>query len=153
MDELQPKCYNIHAFHDFDERTERLMKMEFIRKLPVPQELKREYPITPEIQRIKEQRDKEIADIITGVDTDRMLLLIGPCSADREDAVLDYMTRLAEVSEKVKDKLLIVPRAYTNKPRTRGVGYKGMLHQPNPEKGEDMLAGIIAIRSMHAHIV
>ncbi|MBQ8080702.1 MAG: 3-deoxy-7-phosphoheptulonate synthase, partial [Clostridia bacterium] len=129
------------------------MKMEFIRKLPVPQELKREYPITPEIQRIKEQRDKEIADIITGVDTDRMLLLIGPCSADREDAVLDYMTRLAEVSEKVKDKLLIVPRAYTNKPRTRGVGYKGMLHQPNPEKGEDMLAGIIAIRSMHAHIV
>ena len=79
--------------------------------------------------------------------------MIGPCSADREDAVLDYMTRLVKVQEKVKDKIFIIPRVYTNKPRTKGVGYKGMLHQPDPEKGEDMLAGIIAIRQMHTHVV
>ena len=128
------------------------MQIEFVRKMPTPQELARDYPIEPEIRRLKADRDRQIADIITGKD-DRLLLLIGPCSADREDAVLDYMTRLAEVNEQVKDKLLIVPRVYTNKPRTRGTGYKGMLHQPDIHKGEDLLAGIIAIREMHTHII
>jgi 3-deoxy-7-phosphoheptulonate synthase len=128
------------------------MQMEFKRKLPIPQEIKREFPLSREIQRVKEERDKTIGDIFCGRD-DRFLLLIGPCSADREDAVLDYMTRLARVQEKVKDKIFIIPRVYTNKPRTKGVGYKGMLHQPDPEKGEDMLAGIIAIRQMHTHVV
>ncbi len=128
------------------------MQMEFKRKLPIPQEIKREFPLSKEIQRVKEERDRIIEDIFYGRDN-RFLLVIGPCSADREDAVLDYMTRLAKVQEKVKDKIFIVPRVYTNKPRTKGVGYKGMLHQPDPEKGEDMLAGIIAIRQMHTHVV
>ena len=126
--------------------------MEFVRRLPIPQELKKEYPISPEIREIKERRDREITDIMTGKDP-RLLLIIGPCSADREDAVLEYMHRLRAVAEKVQDRLFIIPRVYTNKPRTNGLGYKGMLHQPNPEQGEDMLAGIIAIREMHTHIV
>ena len=121
------------------------MQMEFIRKLPNPQDLKEEFPVTDDIRRAKEERDREIADILTGK-SDKFLLIIGPCSADREDAVLDYMNRLAKVQEKVKDKLFFIPRVYTNKPRTKGIGYKGMLHQPDPEKEEDMLAGIIAIR-------
>lgn len=126
--------------------------MEFVRKMPLPQELKRDYPVSAEIKRVKAERDRQIADILTGKD-DRLLLIIGPCSADREDAVVEYMERLKKVNEKVSDKLMIVPRVYTNKPRTRGVGYKGMLHQPDPEKGEDLLAGIIAIREMHTRII
>ena len=126
-------------------------QMEFIRKLPTPKELKEEYPISPEVEARKLARDREIEDILTGRSR-KLLLVIGPCSADREDAVLDYMHRLARVQEKVADKLLIVPRVYTNKPRTKGVGYKGMLHQPDPEKGEDMWAGIMAIRELHARI-
>ena len=126
--------------------------MEFVRKLPTPQELKAEYPTGADIQAVKEKRDKEIADVFTGK-SDKFLLLIGPCSADNEEAVLVYMDRLASVQEKVADRLLIIPRAYTNKPRTLGKGYKGMLHQPDPEKAEDMLAGIIAIREMHTRIV
>ncbi|MBR2189898.1 MAG: 3-deoxy-7-phosphoheptulonate synthase [Eubacterium sp.] len=128
------------------------MKMEFVRRLPTPEELKREYPVAAKIREIKEQRDEEIAAVFTGK-SDRFLLLIGPCSADNEDAVLEYMYRLAGIQEQVKDVLLIIPRCYTNKPRTLGKGYKGMLHQPDPEKAEDMLAGIIAIREMHARIV
>ncbi len=128
------------------------MQMEFRRKLPIPQELKQQFPLSQEIRDIKEARDKEIEAIFTGKDQ-RFLLIIGPCSADREDAVLEYMTRLAKVQEKVKDKIFIIPRVYTNKPRTKGVGYKGMLHQPDPEKKEDMLAGIIAIREMHSRVV
>lgn len=128
------------------------MMMEFVRKLPTPQELKAEYPTGADIQAVKEKRDKEIADVFTGK-SDKFLLLIGPCSADNEEAVLVYMDRLASVQEKVADRLLIIPRAYTNKPRTLGKGYKGMLHQPDPEKAEDMLAGIIAIREMHARVV
>ena len=128
------------------------MQMEFLRKLPIPQELKREFPITPEIRAIKEKRDREIEDIFYGKDS-RLLLIIGPCSADREDAVLEYMHRLCRVNEQVKERLFIIPRVYTNKPRTKGVGYKGMLHQPDPEKEEDMLHGIIAIREMHTRIV
>ena len=128
------------------------MQMEFIRKMPLPQELLRDYPIKADLKRRKAERDAEIADILTGRD-DRLLLIIGPCSADREDAVLDYMHRLAEVEAQVRDRLMIVPRVYTNKPRTKGVGYKGMLHQPDPGKGEDLLAGIIAIRELHTRIL
>ena len=128
------------------------MQMEFKRKLPIPQEIKREFPLSARVRQVKEERDRIIEDIFYGKD-DRFLLVIGPCSADREDAVLEYMTRLVKVQEKVKDKIFIIPRVYTNKPRTKGVGYKGMLHQPDPEKGEDMLAGIIAIRQMHTHVV
>ena len=128
------------------------MQMEFIRKLPTPKELKEQFPVGEKVQRIKEDRDRILEDIILGRDK-RFLLIIGPCSADREDAVLDYMTRLAGVQEKVKEKIFIVPRVYTNKPRTKGVGYKGMLHQPDPTREEDMLAGIIAIRQMHTRVV
>ncbi len=128
------------------------MDMKFIRKLPTPQELKEEFPISKEIAAAKEARDQEIRKIFTG-ESDKFLLIIGPCSADNEDAVLDYMNRLAKVAEKIKDKIFIIPRVYTNKPRTTGTGYKGMLHQPDPEGKEDLLAGIIAIREMHARVV
>ena len=128
------------------------MQMEFVRRLPIPEELKRQFPAGREVHGIKEKRDREIRDIFEGRD-DRLLLIIGPCSADREDAVLEYMDKLAAVREKVKDRLFIIPRVYTNKPRTKGTGYKGMLHQPDPAKEEDMLQGIIAIREMHARIV
>ncbi len=130
----------------------REMPMKFLRKLPTPKELKEQFPINDKIISIKEERDAQIADILTGK-SDKFLLIIGPCSADNEEAVLDYMGRLKKVSDQVKDKIFIVPRVYTNKPRTIGKGYKGMLHQPNPEGEEDMLAGIIAIRQMHARVV
>ena len=128
------------------------MDMKFIRKLPTPQELKEEFPISAEIAAAKEKRDEEIRRIFKG-ESDKFLLIIGPCSADNEEAVLDYMNRLAKVADKVQDKIFIIPRVYTNKPRTTGIGYKGMLHQPNPEGKEDLLAGIIAIREMHARVV
>ena len=128
------------------------MQMEFIRKLPTPQEIKEEYPINDEIRAVKEARDQEIMDIFSGK-SDKFLVIIGPCSADNEEAVVDYIHRLARVYEKVKDRLFIIPRVYTNKPRTTGTGYKGMLHQPDPEGHEDMLAGIIAIRHMHTRVV
>lgn len=126
--------------------------MNHIRELPTPEELKQAFPLKEGVSKIKKQRDQEIENIFTGKD-DRFLLIIGPCSADREDAVLEYMEKLSKVQEKVKDKILMIPRVYTNKPRTKGLGYKGMLHQPNPHKGEDMLAGIIAIRQLHADVV
>ena len=129
-----------------------MSSMEFVRKMPLPQEIKRDYPADITIREIKENRDREIADVLTGRDP-RLLLIIGPCSADREDAVLEYMSRLTEVNREVCEKLLIVPRVYTNKPRTKGVGYKGMLHQPDPEKKEDLLAGIIAIRQLHMRVI
>ena len=128
------------------------MQMEFIKVLPSPQELKEDYPISAKSREIKIQRDKEVADIICGRD-DRFLLVIGPCSSDNEDAVLDYVHRLAKVQEKIKEKIYIVPRLYTNKPRTVGTGYKGMLHQPSPEGKEDMLGGIIAIRKMNVRVI
>ncbi|MBR2182323.1 MAG: 3-deoxy-7-phosphoheptulonate synthase, partial [Acidaminococcaceae bacterium] len=128
------------------------MQMEFIRKLPSPQELMEEFPLGQAALAAKNKRDEEIGNILSGKD-DRFILIIGPCSADNEDAVLDYVNRLAEVQEKVKDKLMLIPRVYTNKPRTIGVGYKGMLHQANPEGKEDMLAGITAIRKMHVRVV
>lgn len=128
------------------------MQMDFIRKLPTPQELKEEFPTDAHIRELKNQRDEELAAVFRG-ESDRFILVIGPCSADHEDAVLEYITRLAALNEKVKERLLLVPRVYTNKPRTLGRGYKGMLHQPDPEKAEDMLAGIIAIREMHTRVV
>ena len=128
------------------------LEMEFIRKMPSPQELKVDQPVEPAIYENKRRRDAEIRDILTGKDS-RFLLIIGPCSADNEDAVVDYCHRLAEVQEQVKDTLYIIPRVYTNKPRTIGVGYKGMAHQPDPEGKEDMLAGIIACRNMHIRVI
>lgn len=127
-------------------------QMQFIRKLPEPMEIKQEILLEKEFQKLKEKRDREIADIMTGKD-DRFLLIIGPCSADNEPAVLDYCTRLAKVAEEVKDRLFIIPRVYTNKPRTIGKGYKGMLHQPDPEGKENMMEGIKAIRRMHVHVI
>lgn len=124
------------------------MNMNFIRKLPIPMDVKAMYPVNDEMTRIKNERDGEIKKIFTG-ESDKFLLVIGPCSADREDAVLDYISRLRTVQEKVKDKIFIIPRIYTNKPRTTGDGYKGMLHQPVPTENPDMLKGIIAIRKLH----
>ncbi|MCR5633402.1 MAG: 3-deoxy-7-phosphoheptulonate synthase [Eubacterium sp.] len=128
------------------------MTMEFVRKLPTPLEIKQQYPLDDRTKEIKETRDQEILDIFSGK-SNKFLMIIGPCSADNEEAVVDYMHRLAGVQEKIKDKIFIIPRVYTNKPRTTGTGYKGMLHQPDPEGHEDMLAGIIAIRHMHKRVV
>ena len=128
------------------------MEMEYIRKLPTPEELKEQYPVSKKIAEIKETRDDEIRKIFEGKD-DRLLLIIGPCSADNEEAVIDYISRLRKVQDQVIDKIYMIPRIYTNKPRTVGVGYKGMLHQPDPEKKEDMLKGILAIRDMHKRAV
>ena len=128
------------------------MNMDFKRKLPIPMEIKAQYPFTPELEVIKRKRDKEIKDIFEGKD-DRFLLIIGPCSADNEDSVLDYISRLRSVQEKVSDKIFIIPRLYTNKPRTTGDGYKGMLHQPDPHKSEDMLKGVVAIRNLHIRAI
>lgn len=129
-----------------------MKNMEFKRKLPVPQEIKELYPLTAELTRIKAERDQQIADAFTGK-SNKLMLIIGPCSADREDAVLDYCERLAFLQEKTADKLILIPRVYTNKPRTTGEGYKGLLHQPNPEKREDMLEGVIAIRRLHTNVL
>lgn len=128
------------------------MSFEFVRKLPVPSEIKEQYPVPEAAARIKIERDKEIKDVFTG-NSDKFLVIIGPCSADNEEAVLDYTMRLAKVQEKVKDKLILIPRVYTNKPRTTGTGYKGMLHQPDPEKKPDLLGGLIAIRKMHIDVI
>ncbi len=124
------------------------MNMEFYRKLPIPKDIKEQYPLTAELAAIKEAEDKEIRAIFEGT-SNKFLLVIGPCSADNEDSVIDYISRLRKVQDKVSDKVVIVPRIYTNKPRTTGEGYKGMLHQPNPNEHPDMLKGIIAIRSLH----
>ncbi len=124
------------------------MNMIFERKLPIPKEVKEMYPLSDELAKIVSDRNAEISDIFTGK-SDKLILVIGPCSADNEDSVIDYIHRLREVQEKVKDKIFIIPRIYTNKPRTTGDGYKGMLHQPDPNEKPDMLKGIIAIRELH----
>lgn len=128
------------------------MSFEFIKKLPTPAEIKEEYPLPPHLAKIKEERDAEIRDVITGK-SNKFLVIIGPCSADNEDSVCDYVNRLAKVNERVKDKLILIPRIYTNKPRTTGEGYKGMVHQPDPEKKPDFLAGLVAIRKMHIRAI
>lgn len=122
--------------------------MEFERKLPIPKEVKEMYPLNDELSKIVWDRDAQIKDIFSGK-TDKLILIIGPCSADNEDSVMDYIGRLRKVQEKVDDKIFIVPRIYTNKPRTTGDGYKGMLHQPDPNEKPDMFKGIVAIREMH----
>lgn len=124
------------------------MGMNFKRKLPIPMDIKEEYPLTLAMAEKKAKNDAEIRRIFTG-ESDKLLLVIGPCSADSKEPVLDYIGRLALLQEKVKDRIVIVPRIYTNKPRTTGSGYKGMLHQPDPNEKPDMLHGIIAIRDLH----
>lgn len=124
------------------------MGFTFNRRLPIPKEIKAQYPLSERGVKIKEQRDKEIRDVITGAD-DRFLIVVGPCSADNETAVMDYLDRLVPVQEKIKEKCIIIPRIYTNKPRTTGEGYKGMMHQPDPEAAPDLLEGLIAIRKLH----
>ena len=129
-----------------------MMNMNFKRKLPVPKEIKEQYPLTPVLAQIKQARDQEIAEVFTGKSS-RMILIVGPCSADREDAVMEYCERLAGLQEEVSDKLILIPRVYTNKPRTTGEGYKGLLHQPDPEQESDMLQGVIAIRRLHTNVL
>lgn len=128
------------------------MSFEFIKKLPTPDEIRKQYPLPDSLIKIKEERDAQIRDVITGA-SNKFLVIIGPCSADNEDAVCDYISRLAKVNEKVKDKLILIPRIYTNKPRTTGEGYKGIVSQPDPEKKPDFLAGLIAMRKMHIRAV
>ena len=128
------------------------MQMEFKRELPIPKVFKELYPIDSNIEQIKNSRDEQIKNILSGNDN-RLLLIIGPCSADNEVSVLDYISRLVKVQEKVKDKLFIIPRIYTNKPRTTGEGYKGLAHQPDPNSAPDMLSGLIAMRKLHIKTV
>ena len=126
------------------------MSFEFVKKLPTPSDIKEQYPVPEKLVALKKERDQEIRDVLTGK-SNKFLVIIGPCSADNEDAVCDYVSRLAKVNEKVKDKLILIPRIYTNKPRTTGEGYKGIVHQPDPEKKPDLLAGLIAMRKMQIH--
>ena len=129
-----------------------MKNMHFKRRLPFPKVIKEQYPLTAELAQVKEARDVAIADVFTGK-SDKMVLIIGPCSADREDAVLDYCSRLARLQEKVADRLILIPRIYTNKPRTTGEGYKGLLHQPDPEKDSDLRLGLIAMRRLHTNVL
>ena len=124
------------------------MAIHLVKEIPTAKELQEEIPMTAELKKIKEERDRMIRQVFVG-ESDKFIRVIGPCSADNETAVLDYVTRLAKLQEEVKDKILIIPRIYTNKPRTTGAGYKGMLHQPDPEKAPDMYEGVKAIRKMH----
>ena len=129
-----------------------MMNMEFKRKLTIPADLKKEYPVTEEMRKRFLQRDEALKKILSGED-DRIVLVIGPCSADQEASVMDYVNRLRALQEKVADRILMIPRVYTNKPRTTGAGYKGMLHQPNPDAAPDMLKGLIAIRELHMRVL
>jgi len=129
-----------------------MKNMEFSRKLPIPKEVKEMYPCTPKLAAIKDQNDKAIQDIFRGK-SDKFLLVIGPCSADNEDAMLEYASRLRKLQEKVSDKIVMVPRVYTGKPRTTGEGYKGILHQPNPTGKPDLFQGVVAIRELHMRVL
>lgn len=128
------------------------MSFSYLRQLPSPGEIKIQYPLSERLTAIKKERDQQISDILTGKDN-RFLVIIGPCSADSEDPVCEYVSRLARVQEKVKDRLLLIPRIYTNKPRTTGEGYKGIASQPDPEKAPDMIAGLISVRKMHLRAI
>ena len=128
------------------------MSIKINHELPLPEMLKEQYPVSSRIEEIKKKRDEEIRDIFTGR-SDKFIVLAGPCSADNEESVCEYVRKLKELADQVSDKLMIIPRVYTNKPRTTGDGYKGMLHQPDPEKEPDLLAGIIAIRKMHIRVM
>ena len=124
------------------------MSMNFQRKLPIPKEVKAEFPLTEKMAQVKADRDRQIQDVFEGK-SDKFLLIIGPCSADHREPVLEYISRLRRIQEQVPDKIIIIPRIYTNKPRTTGQGYKGMLHQPDPDAKPDMYKGIVAIRELH----
>ena len=128
------------------------MNMKFYRKLPIPKEIKEQFPMSPELTAVRDKCVNDMKDIFSGK-SDRFLLIIGPCSADKEDSVLEYIYRLRKVQDKVADKVMIVPRIYTNKPRTTGDGYKGMLHQPDPTAAPDILKGLIAIRKLHMRAI
>lgn len=128
------------------------MALHMVKSVPSPEEIRDAHPMSAELAKVKAQRDKEIKDIFTGADN-RFITIIGPCSADYEESVLDYLNRLAKVQEKIKDKVLVIPRIYTNKPRTNGSGYKGMLHQPDPESKPDFIEGVKAIRKMHIRAI
>lgn len=128
------------------------MSFSYLKQLPSPSSIKEQYPLSEKLTALKAKRDQMISDVITGKDN-RFLVIIGPCSADNEDAVCDYVSRLAPIAEKVKDRLIIIPRIYTNKPRTTGEGYKGIASQPDPEKKPDMVAGLIAMRGMHIRAI
>ena len=124
------------------------MGMQYVKEVMSPAELLASYPLTAELKQMKQNRDKAIKDVFTG-DSDKFLVIIGPCSADSEDSVCDYVHRLSKIQEQIKDKVIIIPRVYTNKPRTTGEGYKGMVHQPDPEKKPDLHEGLVAMRKMH----
>ena len=128
------------------------MSMHFKRLLPIPKDIREEMPLRADLVEAKREFDAQVAAIFRGEDS-RRALIIGPCSADREDSVLEYMDRLAKLQEQVRDRLLIIPRVYTNKPRTKGTGYKGLLHNPDPEAGDDLLEGVKAIRRMHLRVI
>ncbi|MBO5483749.1 MAG: 3-deoxy-7-phosphoheptulonate synthase [Lachnospiraceae bacterium] len=128
------------------------MGVTYVKEVMSPEELLSSYPLPEEHKNLKTIRDEEIKKVFTG-DSDKFLVIIGPCSADNEDSVCDYISRLAKVQEKVKDKIIIVPRIYTNKPRTTGQGYKGIVHQPDPEKEPDLQEGLIAMRKMHLRAI
>ena len=128
------------------------MSFQYVAKLPTPQEIREQFPMPEHLVKCKAERDAEIRAVITG-ESNKFLVIIGPCSADNEDAVCDYVSRLARVSEKVRDKLILIPRIYTNKPRTTGEGYKGIVSQPDPEKKPDFHSGLIAMRKMHIRAI
>ena len=128
------------------------MSFQFLNKLPSPEQVKTEYPLPAELAELKKRRDTEISNVLKGIDS-RFLVIIGPCSADNEDSVCDYVSRLTKIQEDVKDMLIIIPRVYTNKPRTTGEGYKGIASQPDPEKAPDMVEGLIAMRKMHIRAI
>ena len=128
------------------------MAIHFSKKIPIPAEIKRQYPLSPQLAATKASRDADIRKVFTGEDN-RFLVIIGPCSADIPESVLDYVHRLKELQDKVGDRLILIPRIYTNKPRTTGIGYKGMLHQPDPGQKPDLTAGIIAIRKLHLQVI
>lgn len=128
------------------------MSFTYLKQLPSPEEIIRDYPLSQDLLCLKQERDAAIRNVLTGKD-DRFLVVIGPCSADSEDSVCDYVSRLTKIAEDVKDRLIIIPRVYTNKPRTTGEGYKGIATQPDPEKAPDMIAGLIAMRKLHIHAI
>ena len=142
-------CYNIR---NILERTCHLMSFQFITDLPQPETIKESYPLSAKNTLTKKNRDLEIRDVFCG-NSDKFILIIGPCSADNEDSVLEYMHRLKKAQDKVYDKILMIPRVYTNKPRTTGDGYKGMIHQPDPNKKPDLLKGLLAIRNLHTRVI
>ena len=128
------------------------MGFHYVRNVITPEELKNQFPMSDFGKQIKKERDERIKEVFTG-NSDKFIVIVGPCSADNEDAVLDYLNRLAKVSDKVSDKLIIIPRIYTNKPRTTGEGYKGIVHQPDPEAEPDLHEGLIAVRKLHLRAI